>query len=281
MEVIPQPTLPSVSLICPSNEKKQVRFVTDNPEDHSCSKGRRITTEHKQPTHVRSNLELSYFESPQKGQPRQSYRTSENKINQPAPASKFLTRSPFEINFRQYDRALRTELIKENCFSRPVDNNKCRKNAHQEATNVGFSFHGRIGEQKLQSSDEILLNILEDQQKHISIQKNQILLLEEQSLEQQKEIYILKHRIQELQNDADEDRINANESTNFSGMPRLIDVLDEKNAAHFANEKMISGESLHAGDADAIRNSSAIFNYKINKLLSVNQHSDINITAQA
>lgn len=109
-------------------------------------------------------------------------------------------------------------------------------------------------------------------------------MLEEQYSEQQKQIYILKSQIQQLslQNDADEDKfvianeITTAESTDFAS--RFIDYLDEKNAAHFTNEKMIpnigkSGESLHVGDA--------IFNYKINELISANQHSDINITAQA
>lgn len=233
---------------------------------------------------------MSYFESQQKvqyHQPHWNKSEINDKITRATPTSQFLNLSPFEDNFRQYDRPFKSDLIKENWnFAMPRDWSKI---THQEATNVGCRSHGRIGQQQLQSSDEILLNILEEQQQHISIQKNQILLLEEQYAEQQTQISALKRRIQQLQNDADDtdhsqqNGQGPNEMTTADDADDVQTSFDERSAAHLANEKIFSNigklpESFYKGNA-TMRNSSAIFNYRINELLCSNQQPDINITA--
>lgn len=304
--------------------KKQVRFKTDG---HSCNIDQDIPTERKEPTYVCSNLESTFSES-QYYLPQRSKSETIDKITNVTQKPERVNRSPFDIHFRQCDGFLkRSELIKENFLSRPSlmlgknqhQSHKLSKVPHQEARNVGFAFHGMIEQYKqMQSCDEILLNILEEQQQHISIQQHQILMQEKQSLEQQKQICILQRQIDHLllQNQADDiglqqngqkcvtgkemsavDMLNVLETKNCAAGPMNLDcrmsafiedIDGEENVPNFGIEKIIPhiGLSRERGDvlfdrSDNAITTSAIFNYKINELVSSNRPSDVNITAQA
>lgn len=307
--------------------KKQVRFKTDSP---GCNVDN-IATGRKESSYVCSNLESTFSESQWKNQhywPQRNKSETIDKTTNGIQKSERLNRSPFDINFRQCDDFLkRSELIKENFLSRPSfmsDKNQHRslnKTPHQEATNVGFAFHGMIEQYKqMQSCDDILLNILEEQQQHISIQRHQILMQEKQSLEQQKQIYILQRQIEQLllQNEADDiglqqnghkfvtgkemsavDVLNVLETKNCAAGPMNFDcrmsglmenVNREENPTNFGIEKMIphiglSKETMRSDvlfeRTDNAITTSAIFNYKINELVSSKRTSDVNINAQA
>lgn len=283
--------------------KKQVRFKIECHEDHRCyNMGQRIPIERK----VRSNLELTYFGSQQKDQPVWNNKLKAEDKCVRTTSSSSSNRFPFEINVREYERVLESESMKEKRFLQPSfmprdnGNHICENMWSQEGTNVEVSPNGKIGERqnRSQSCDEILLDILEEQQHHIKIQQHQILLHEKQNLEQQEQIYILQRRIEQLlQNGADDKSqrngqhfVVANEmnsrnmlnvyETNFVHDTCNVEELVGDNVKTFENEEMslpndVLGDSLHYGY------STDFLNHKISEFLSSKRHSDINITAQS
>lgn len=252
-----------------------------------------------------------------------------------------LSRPQSKINFRRYDQVQKSESMKENGLSRsfgmthhnqkqsdrphvnrncsPMKENCCKITNHQ-ATNTRFNSVEMPVEQREQLIHEfepsvgLLINILEEQQQHIALQQNQISMHEKQNSEQQNQIYILQHRIQQL--------LLPNESNGIHSPPKgynpiisdeiTTDVLKNKNGSmnyglHILpsigvmsnsmnnvndfqkfNEKLFS--NIGASDeyssanvlldrtSNTIRNSSTMFDYdyRMYEHVSPNRHSELN-----
>lgn len=278
--VIPQPTLPGVSLLF-SNERnvkplrkctgqQDIRQQSDSMEaKFLCKKHVKFETgglnvrrhdpkERKVPTHA-PNLDLSYFEPQRKNQPCQTHKLkSIEKVTKATSKAEFVIRSP----------------------------------------------HGLIGDQRSHAYDEILVNILEEQQHYIKVQKKFILEQEILNMEQQKQICMLQRQVQQLllQNEdlksqqsehkflienemTSEDMFpvlmtekTAPELMNFGwGMSKFVkDDNDKTNATNIGMEKIYPYTRFSSEI-----NSTDMFNYKINEFVSSNPHSDVSITAQA
>ncbi|XP_037044191.1 uncharacterized protein LOC119080076 [Bradysia coprophila] len=275
--VTPQPTLPSVSLICTSENsikpqhpirkwndrqchailqndsmkhqaksvKKHVRFVANNGDIN-----RYISTERRD-ADVRSKLECSFFESQQKHrlyQPRRIKSEVADNIRQ----------TPYEMSF------LATEATRENCLSRsrflPSDchhqlhGNGPSKITDLQAENVVYGPREMVSEQSSQShsSYEILLNILEEQQHHIAMQRNQILMQEKQNLEQQKEICILEYQIQQLLLQKEAVVIQTYEPTSSANIYKTKSVFPQEPPMDFGCK--LSGFSNDTNNDQSVKN---------------------------
>ncbi len=181
--------------------KKQVRFAV-NTERHKGLTGR------NESFGIPSNLELSFYESLREGD------------------------KPCEIETKVSD-IITTERRKYECSNRsPSIQNNFQKNGQGHQENISRSpsmlgdsltkLHGNIreansfrfgehGQQRTQSQScaEVLINILEEQQRHIAIQQSQILMQEKQSLEQQKQICILECQLEKLLLQCEADDIHS------------------------------------------------------------------------
>lgn len=294
--------------------KKQLRFETDY---HTCVNilGQRSPI---QPSNdICKKLESTYFEPQWKSQRHQpQLHQNRNKLE----------------TIDTIDMKKAQTLIKENCFSLPLTTqnnhqqlraNNSIKLVQHEATNVGFG-SGRFGmideRNQLQKCDEILLNILEEQQQHMRIQENQMLMLEKQNIEQQKQICMLQYRIQQLllQKEADQiesrqrgekyatakemasvDVLNISKTENGSVEPMnfgcemsafIEDVNDENSSIDIGIERLYPniglskdyprGDVLFGRTIHSTHSTSAVFNYKIDGLVS-SANSSSDITTQA
>ncbi|KAG4074130.1 hypothetical protein HA402_014335 [Bradysia odoriphaga] len=174
---------------------------------------------------------------------------------------------PFETTEVTGDNCLSQSRFSPSVYHRQLGGNDLSKMADQQANNAVFSPRGMASEQPFQShsSNEILLNILEEQQHHIAMQRNQILMQEKQNLEQQKEICILEYQIQQLLLEKEAVVIQTYEPPSSAN--------DYKTKSDFPQEPPMDFGCKLSGFSKDINNDKSAKNFGINQVTNVSVSS--------